>query len=330
MTTITIGLIQQIVGRMSAKQQANAESVVTALKKYAVPTGLNQPHRSAQYLAQILHESGAFRYDREVWGPTPAQKRYEGRKDLGNTQPGDGKKFAGRTAIQITGRANTRAFRDWCKALTRGTTLIVPDFEKTPDAMNTDPWEGLGPIWYWDTRKLNRYADAGDIEMITKRINGGLNGYDDRIRWYVRTALVMLGFGPTDVKGFQEKAGLTVDGDPGPRTRAALHKALADQTDAVFQSEDVSTAPVVDHKTVEKPVVPDAVEETVKRKTGFWGWLTGIGGSAGVGLATVAGTDWQTVAVLAGAVITTLLLIVVLRTRIASAIREISDAVGGE
>lgn len=82
-------------------------------------------------------------------------------------------------------------------------------------------------------------------------------------------------------------------------------------------------------KTIEKPVVPVEVEETVKRKTGFWGWLTGLGGGAGAGAAGLLGADWQTVAVLAGAVIVLLVVIVILRTRIAAAVREIGEAVGG-
>src|SRR5690606_15801790 len=126
-----------------------------------------------------------FRYDREVWGPTPAQARYEDRADLGHSAAVDGEAFMfrGRTGIQITGRHNTVNFRDWCRRVIGGN---VPDFEKNPDAMLTDPWEGLGPIWYWDVgnperKSLNRYADRGDIEMITRRVNGGLNGYADRL-----------------------------------------------------------------------------------------------------------------------------------------------------
>ena len=66
--------------------------------------------------------------------------------------------------------------------------------------MNTDPWEGLGPIWYWDSgnptgESLNVYADEANHEMVTRRINGGLNGYADRLARYTRAALVLLGFG---------------------------------------------------------------------------------------------------------------------------------------
>lgn len=135
---------------------------------------------------------------------------------------GDGVLFRGGTAIQITGRANTILFREWCRAR----FAEVPDFEADPDAMLSDPWEGLGPVWYWDHARLNRYADENDPEMITRRINGGLNGYLDRLRWYARAALVLLGYAPDAVREFQRVSALTIDGIAGPRTRAALHAAM--------------------------------------------------------------------------------------------------------
>lgn len=200
----------------------------------AVLTGLltgigdvTRPHRLAHYLAQIAHESGRFRYDREIWGPTDAQRRYDTRTDLGNTvaADGDGYLFRGRGPIQITGRSNYGQFRDWARAL----DPEAPDFVTSPDAVLTDPWEGLAPIWYWDTRGLNSYADRNDIETITKRINGGLNGYSDRLDLYTRTALVMLGYGPAEVRRFQGDVGLKVDGDAGPMTRGSLHRRLTEK-----------------------------------------------------------------------------------------------------
>jgi putative chitinase len=220
------------------------------------------------------------------------QKKYDTRTDLGNTvaKDGDGFLFRGRTGIQITGRANTRAFRDWCRKLMPGITLVVPDFEKTPDAMLTDPWEGLGPIWYWDTRGLNRYADQGDVEMITHKINGGLNGLDDRIHRLVRISLVLLGYAPDAIVTFQKWAGEKTDGIAGPRTRAALHIALVAMTAPAVQSEDVQVAPVVEKAEVEKPVVPEKVEE----KSNRWNWITSILG--GIGLGWLTGMDWQAIA----------------------------------
>lgn len=222
----TLEIIKRAATR--APNPANTNSVVLALDRFGPLFGLDQPHRLAQLLPQLMHESADFRYDREIWGPTKAQLGYEGRNDLGNTEPGDGKKFAGHTAMQITGRANTAAFRDWCRKLI---DPLAPDFVAHPELMNTDPWEGLGPIWYWTVgnptgQSLNRYADQGDVENITRKINGGLNGFAERLEYLVRVSLVMLGFAPTDVRGFQKWAGVKVDGDPGPKTRAALHQAL--------------------------------------------------------------------------------------------------------
>lgn len=183
--------------------------------------GLGVPHRLAHYIAQIGHESGGFKFDEEV----ASGEAYEGRKDLGNIYPGDGKRFKGRTGIQVTGRYNYREYTRWVKShISPG----APDFEERPELVNTDPWEGLAPIWYWSSRNLNRYADQNNIEMITKRINGGLNGYADRLRWYTRTALTMLDytFDENGVRKFQTDSKITVDGDPGPQTRGALHAAL--------------------------------------------------------------------------------------------------------
>lgn len=219
--------------RLAAKapvNESNLNSVLVALTQFGPSVGMDTPPRLVQYFAQIMHESGGFRYDREIWGPTPAQARYDTRTDLGNTPAadGDGKRYAGRTAMQLTGKANYAAFTAWCAK--KG--FSSPDFVASPDLVNTDPWEGLVPLWYWDTRGLNAYADKGDIETITRRINGGMNGFADRCDNYVRLALVMLGFKTSDTRGFQTVAKQTgryagvIDGAAGPMTRMALHKTL--------------------------------------------------------------------------------------------------------
>lgn len=200
-----------------------------------------KPHQFAHVLAQVMHESGGLVHDRELWGPTAAQKRYEGRKDLGNTQKGDGSKYRGYGPIQVTGRYNVTEFYNWCKA--RG--LNPPNFIDRPELIATSPWAGWSVVWYWETRNLNNYADANDIEMITRRVNGGLNGYADRLSYYDRAALVMLGFGPTEIRAFQTRymAPEQVDGVSGPRTRAALHAELVKRGGA--KTDTVRNAPVV-------------------------------------------------------------------------------------
>ncbi|MDE4548028.1 hypothetical protein LOF22_23720 [Sinorhizobium meliloti] len=122
--------------------------------------------------------------------------------------------------MQLTGKDNYRQFRNWCRAA----GLDCPDFVKDPDAVNADPGEGLVPLFYWDTRDLNRWADEGDAETITKKINGGKNGLADRFDRLARISLVLLGYRADNVLQFQ--ADQCVDGDVGPKTRAAMHTAL--------------------------------------------------------------------------------------------------------
>lgn len=231
---ITAGTLATIAGR---PVNSNMQSTIAGLERAGVGAGLNRPHRLAQFLAQIAHESGLWRYDAEVWGPTAAQKRYDTRTDLGNTAAadGDGFLYRGRGPIQITGRANYREFTAWARAL----DPQAPDFVANPDAVLTDPWEGLGPIWYWDTRDLNRYADNGDLLTITKRINGGTNGLADRQAQYTRAGLVLLGF--ATVKQFQDHVGLKVDGISGPRTRAAIHAELLKRPIVAFGTQRPAT-----------------------------------------------------------------------------------------
>jgi putative chitinase len=258
---------------------SNVDSVLFAIEEFGAEHGLDKPHRLAHFIAQLAHESGGFRYDREVWGPTPAQQRYDTRTDLGNTPEvdGDGKKNAGKGPMQLTGAANIAQFEQWC--IDRG--YDPPDFSADPDLINTDPWEGLSAVFYWSTRKLNRYADENNIEQITKRINGGLNGFEDRIRFYVRTALVMLGYAPDDVKAFQFHAQQNwllpadtadkkqVDGDAGPVTRAAMHQMLASYAPDVV----VKDSPVV--AETEVPKIPKGADKPAAAR--WWAALPLIG-----------------------------------------------------
>lgn len=140
---------------------------------------INTPKRIAAFLAQIGHESGGMKYTTEIWGPTDAQKRYEGRADLGNTQKGDGAKYKGHGLIQTTGRANHARARD---RLRSNLGPDVPDFEEHPEMLATHEWAALSAADYWADKGLNSLADADDFERITRRINGGLNGDEDRIK----------------------------------------------------------------------------------------------------------------------------------------------------
>lgn len=246
--------------------QKNIDSMIAGLRSFREVSrnpdySLEPPHRYVPFLAQISHESMGFRRDEEIWGPTDAQKRYEGRADLGNTRPGDGFRFRGRTMIQSTGRANAKRFTSWCRSY----WYDCPDFEADPDQMLVDPWGGLCPIWFWNVgnqtgNSLNYYADEGNFEAITRKINGGLNGYADRCDRYVRYGLLVLGFSPHDVRGFQKQAKLDVDGIAGQKTRAAIHTALKELDSSVTPIESLRL-PVVDgFTTLTKEVFIKALE----------------------------------------------------------------------
>jgi putative chitinase len=156
---------------------------------------INTPARVAPFLAQIGHESYGLKYTTELWGPTPAQLAYEGRLDLGNTQPGDGSRFRAHGLIGTTGRANHAAARDRLRA--RFPHLVVPDFEEHPEKLAEHRWAALSAGDFWDMKGLNALADAGDFLKLSVRINGrnrktGLpNGWEDRQARFERAQQVL-------------------------------------------------------------------------------------------------------------------------------------------
>ena len=141
-----------------------------ALNRAMAKFRIDNPSRRAAFLAQLAHESGELRHMEEL-----ADGRvYEGRADLGNTQPGDGTRFKGRGPIQLTGRSNYRL---------AGTALDL-DLENKPDRA-ADPEVGCQIAgWFWVTHGLNDLADAGKFAEITKRINGGTNGQASREEYW--------------------------------------------------------------------------------------------------------------------------------------------------
>lgn len=156
------------------------KAVIGDLELYLAPTlekyGINTQLRVAHFLAQAAHESAHFQTLKEFWGPTAAQKRYEGRKDLGNTVEGDGKRFMGRGIFQITGRAN---YTDMGKRL--GIDLVTD-----PNVAATGKISVLTACEYWKSRNINVPADSDDVTAVTKKINGGTNGLQERIN-YLKT-----------------------------------------------------------------------------------------------------------------------------------------------
>ena len=149
----------------------------TAMNHYQI-VGLK---RVAAFIAQVGHESGQLKYVREIWGPTKAQARSEGRVDLGNTVAGDGSKYRGRGLIQITGRAN---YAECGEALTL-------DLVNHPELLEKPQHACMSAAWFWSSRGLNTLADAGKLDTITRRINGGQNGAADRQALYARALKVL-------------------------------------------------------------------------------------------------------------------------------------------
>ncbi|ASR77962.1 endolysin [Mycobacterium phage Bella96] len=135
--------------------------------------------RIAMWGAQVGHESVGLKYMSELWGPTAAQQGYEGRVDLGNTQPGDGYRFRGAGPIQVTGRHNFTVLSQW--AYGKGLVPTPTYFVDNPDELRGDRYGFVGVVWYWTTqRPMNDAADARDLVRATQYVNGGQNGIDDR------------------------------------------------------------------------------------------------------------------------------------------------------
>lgn len=143
-------------------------ALMSATSEYGITT----PRRIAAFLAQIAHESGELRYMREL----ADGKAYEGRADLGNTEAGDGPRYKGRGLIQITGRANYQKLQDaW------GLPIVAdPDYLEQPEGASRSA------AWFWQTHGLNTLADSDSFFELTHRINGGYNGGDKRLAYWLK------------------------------------------------------------------------------------------------------------------------------------------------
>ena len=165
MIEITDRILSSIFPESTSKNRAKyVQHFNEYLSDYDITTRL----RLCAYFAQIGHESGQLKYSEEI----ASGAAYEGRKDLGNINPGDGVKFKGRGLIQLTGRNNYQSISK---------TYNV-DFINNPELLATPEWAVKSSLWFWENNDLNIIADSGDFKKLTRKINGGLNGYDDRIR----------------------------------------------------------------------------------------------------------------------------------------------------
>jgi putative chitinase len=176
---LTDSQLQAIMPRIpKAKLSLYREHLVKAMEEAQINTKL----RIAAFLGQLALESGELKYFVEI----ASGEAYEGRKRLGNTQPGDGPRFKGRGPIQLTGRANYKS---------AGAALGV-DLENNPERAADPDVAFRVAAWYWTSRKLNAKADVGDYKGITKSINGACTDgppshYTRRLAYYEKALSVL-------------------------------------------------------------------------------------------------------------------------------------------
>lgn len=154
--------LQLAIPYCGARAHAFAGPLTTAMAEFDIST----PQRKAAFLAQVAHESGSLRYTLEI----ASGDAYEGRADLGNLQPGDGRRYKGRGLLQVTGRANYRA----C-----GNALGL-DLISSPQLLESPAGASRSAGWYWKARSLNAFADRDAFGSLTKAINGGYTHLDER------------------------------------------------------------------------------------------------------------------------------------------------------
>jgi len=175
-----------------------------------------EPLDIAAFIAQLSHESGEYRHMREIHDGS----NYEGRLDLGNTEPGDGVRYPGRGGIQVTGRGAARA---------AGRALGV-DFEAHPEKMELPEWATKVSAWFWTAYKpfLQPASQMGWFRVTTRITNGGYNGWADRLNYYIRNRQILKlpPYTPIGedaaIRKFQRDHGLEADGVAGTRTLTAL------------------------------------------------------------------------------------------------------------
>lgn len=158
--------LRALFSRMGATVTRAAELSLAANVHFRTYGILDNPFRLAHFMAQVAHESGNFKWMEEI----ASGAAYEGRKDLGNVAPGDGKLFKGRGPIQLTGRANYKRFGE----------RLGFAFEEHPEMVAFPSVGLLVACEYWKDHGLNAKAGDDDILAVTKAINGGTNGLADR------------------------------------------------------------------------------------------------------------------------------------------------------
>lgn len=256
-----------IIKRIAPKARPSiARGLADAMPEIVVEYDVSTPLRQAHFLAQCAHESDGFHTPCEY----ASGAAYEGRKDLGNTKRGDGKRFKGRGLIQTTGRAN----------YTRVSQALGVDFVAKPEELETFPHAALSAAFFWRDKRLNALADMDDVRKVTKRVNGGYNGLKDRTMYLAR-AKVALGVddaietsGPDaeplpreKVKALQERLTAlgyrcgSADGVIGTATVGAISSFQHDNGLEVSGRLDAATEEKLWHSDAEEKPVPEVRAE---------------------------------------------------------------------
>lgn len=200
---------EQLQTIMPHAKHENIDLYLHGINKACGDFEINTPLRVAHFLAQVAHESGSLRYvsenlnysakalravfgkyfptdpDAEEFARQPekiANRVYADRMGNGDEASGDGWRYRGRGLIQLTGKDNYQRFGQ----------AVDQDAVASPDQLAENPDLAVATAgWYWDSRNLNEYADQDDIKQITRRINGGYNGLEDREEYLARAKNVL-------------------------------------------------------------------------------------------------------------------------------------------
>jgi putative chitinase len=205
----------------AARRDVKFHTILNAMEKFRV----SDKTETCALFAHIAIESDRLKTNREY----ASGAEYEGRYDLGNIYPGDGVLFAGGGDIQLTGRDVYRKFRDYCRSL----GINCPDFEARPEKVRTDEWASFASLYFWCVYKpwLGPCARLGWFHVTQKLVNGGENGWPERLEHYQRN-LALMGLpaygGPdyekSQIAYWQAQRGLLADGLVGQKTFAAVLK----------------------------------------------------------------------------------------------------------
>jgi len=220
---LTESQIRQMMPLAGQRLNAHVPYIAPAMEE----GGINKAKDIACFMAQLAHESGEYRYMREIHDGSD----YESRDDLGNVYPGDGVRYPGRGGIQVTGRAAARECGKFFKQ----------PFEEHPELMEKPQWATHVSVWFWTVYKKIRSQRFGVTTpfiqifslmewpwAVTKGVNGGYTHIKERLDYYQRNRNI-LKLPPMDltragersrIKLFQMETGLSADGDAGADTSA--------------------------------------------------------------------------------------------------------------